>query len=127
MPIYESVCLKCGAYHEYISRVSSCHETPLCCGQKTDKRILSSPAGIVDIPSYQSPASGKWITSRAERREDFKRTETREWEGLDSEKRESNRQKEYQEEAADKALDHTVRQAWADLSPRKKAQALSIK
>lgn len=99
----------------------------MCCGEKTDKRILSSPAGIVDIPAYQSPASGKWITSRAERREDFKRTQTREWEGMDSEKREAERQKKYQEEAQDKALDHTVRQAWADLPPSKKAKALAIK
>jgi hypothetical protein len=27
----------------------------------------------VDIPAYVSPASGKWINSRAERREDLRR------------------------------------------------------
>lgn len=124
MPVYESVCLKCGAYHEYIRPVSQCLDTPECCGAKTDKRILSSPMGMVDIPAYESPASGKWITSRAERREDFKRTGCRPWEGMEAERQEAERQKKYAEEAEDKALDHAVRSAWAELSPAKKAQAL---
>lgn len=80
--------------------------------------------GIVDIPAYESPASGKWITSRAERREDFKRTGTREWAGMESERKEAAQQKKYDEIAQDKAIDHTVRTAWAELSPSKKAMAL---
>ena len=127
MPIYESVCTLCGNKHEYFSHVNDCHITPLCCDSSTEKRIFSSPVGIVDIPAYQSPASGKWITSRSQRREDFKRTQTREWEGMQSEKSEVSRQNKYQEEAQDKALDHTVRQAWADLPQSKKKAALSVK
>ena len=123
--IYESVCMECGKYFEYIKPAAQCKESPFCCGFQTRKVILSAPMGIVDIPAYESPASGKMITSRAERREDFKRTGTREWEGAESERREAERQKKYNEEKQDKALDHTVRKAWADLPPSKKAAALA--
>lgn len=125
MPIYESLCLKCGTSHEYIRTVSNCMDTPVCCGTPTDKRIFSAPSGIVDIPAYESPATGKWITSRSERREDLKRAGCREWEGMDSERKEAARQKQYLEEKQDKALDETVRKAWAQLPPSKKAAALA--
>lgn len=125
MPVYESVCLKCGKYHEYIRTVSNCLDTPECCGEKTDKRILSAPMGIVDIPAYESPATGKWITSRSERKEDLRRSGCREWEGMETEKQEAERRKQYEEAEQDKALDHSVRQAWADLPPSKKAEALA--
>lgn len=125
MPIYEAVCMDCGKYHEYVRKADHCHETPFCCGVQTRKVILSAPMGIVDIPAYESPATGKMITSRAERREDLKRSGCREWEGIESERRESERQKKYQEEKQEAALDRTVRQAWADLPPSKKAAALA--
>lgn len=127
MPEYESVCLKCGKYHTYIARMSDSHNTPDCCGVKTDKRILTAPMGIMDYQpweAYESPASGKMITSKAERAKDFKATGTRPWEGLETEKQEAARQKAYTEADEDKKLDATVRQAWANLSPTKKAQAL---
>ena len=127
MPTYEAICLNCGAYHEYIREVAKCLDTPVCCGEPSEKRILSSPMGIVDIPAYESPASGKWITSRSERREDFKRTGTRPWEGMRDERLEAERQKKYAEEKFDAALDNTVRTAWANLSPSKKAAALAAK
>jgi hypothetical protein len=125
MPHYESSCDQCGAYHTYYARVVDCLTTPECCGLKTVKRIFSAPAGVMDIPAYESPASGKWITSRAERREDFKRTNTREWEGMANERQESERKKQYEEVKEDQSLEKTVRQAWANLSPSKKAQALA--
>ena len=127
MPTYNAVCRECNEVHEYYSSIAECHATPYCCGNRTEKRILTAPAGFADIPSYESPASGKWITSRAERREDFKRTNTREWEGMASEKYESARQMKYKEEAQDKALDHTVRKAFAELPPSKKKSILELK
>lgn len=125
MPIYEAVCTKCGAYHEYIRPVANYLDTPECCGVKTEKRLISAPMAIVDIPAYESPASGKWITSRSERREDFKRTGCRPWEGMAAERQEADKQKAYIEAEQDKALDHTVRKAWADLPDSKKQAALA--
>ena len=107
--IYESVCPKCGAYHEYVRPVAQYLDTPVCCGVKTEKRILSAPFSIVDIPAYESPASGKLINSRKQRADDFKRTGTRPWEGMAEEKREAQRQAQYAEEKQDKALEHTIR------------------
>lgn len=123
--IYEAVCKQCGQHYEYIRKIAECHITPICCDAPTQKVILTAPMGIVDIPAYESPASGKWITSRAERREDFKRTGTREYEGIESERKEAERQRKYEEDRQDKALEHTVRKAWADLPPSKKAAALA--
>jgi hypothetical protein len=125
MPIYESVCMKCGGYHEYIATISNCLDTPICCDTKTEKRIFSSPMGMVDIPAYESPATGKWITSRSERREDLKRSGCREWEGADVERKESAKIKAANEAKQDAALEHTVRKAWQDLPPSKKAAALA--
>jgi hypothetical protein len=125
MPIYEAVCMKCGDYHEYVATIANCLDTPICCDTKTEKRILSSPMGIVDIPAYESPATGKWITSRSERREDLKRSGCREWEGIATERQESEKRKEEDAKKADAALDHTVRKAWQDLPQSKKAAALA--
>jgi hypothetical protein len=127
IPKYESICYKCGKYHEYITTVSDRNNTPLCCGEATTKSILSAPVGIMDFQPwqpYESPASGKMITSKAERRADFKATKTREWEGMETERQEQARQKAYEEADNDKKLDAAVGAAWASLSPQKKAMAL---
>lgn len=128
MPVYEAVCLKCGGYHEYIRPVAQCRDTPECCGAKTDKRLLSAPMMRADIQpwdAYQSPATGKMITSYAQRRADMKAAGCRDWEGMESEKQHAQRQKQYAEAEQDAKLDTTVRTAWAQLSPEKKAAALA--
>ena len=77
MPIFESKCDKCGTIHEYVRPVSQYLDTPDCCGQKTVKGIFTAPYGLVDIPAYVSPVSGRLINSRSERKEDLKRTGSR--------------------------------------------------
>lgn len=127
MPKYEAACLKCGKYHEYISRVANCAETPICCGTPTQKVIFTPPMGIVDIApwdAYESPSTGKMITSKAERNADMKASNTRPWEGMETERQEAARIKAYEEAENDKKLDVAVRTAWAQLSPEKKALAL---
>lgn len=128
MPTYQAVCMKCGKYHEYIRRVSQSDDSPECCGTKTEKRILSAPMAHMDIQpwdAYESPASGKLITSYAQRREDMARTGCRDWEGRASEERQAARVRQYDEQKQDQALDTTVRTVWANLSPEKKAAALA--
>jgi len=128
MPVFEAVCLKCGKYHEYIRPVSQYLDTPECCGAKTDKRLLSAPMMRADIQpwdAYQSPATGKMITSYAQRRADMKAAGCRDWEGMANEKQHAQRQKQYAEAEQDAKLDTTVRTAWAQLSPEKKAAALA--
>ena len=127
--IYEAVCKKCRSYHEYVKSVAECLDTPICCGEKTQKVIFSSPSVQFDVQpweSFVSPATGKMITSKAQRKEDMRESGCRDWEGLDSEKNEAARQKKYEEQKQDEALDKAVRTAWAQLPPSKKAQLLSI-
>ena len=128
MPIYEAVCMACGKYHTYIRKAADYLDTPECCGNKTEKRLLTAPMARMDIqPSdaYISPATGKLITSYAERREDMKASGCRDFEGRASEERQAARIREYDEIKQEAALDNTVRTAWAQLSPEKKAKALS--
>ena len=127
MPIYEAVCKKCGKYHEYVAKVADCMNSPVCCDEQTQKVIFTAPMGQFDIQpweGYESPATGKWITSKAERKEDMKASKTRQWEGMETEKQEAARHKMYDEAEQDKKLDVAVRTAWAQLSPEKKALAL---
>jgi predicted nucleic acid-binding Zn ribbon protein len=51
MPTYQSICLKCNTRHEYIAQMRHAHETPLCCGQITEKRIFDAPMGVMDYPA----------------------------------------------------------------------------
>lgn len=120
--------MKCGSYHEYIRSVSQRDDTPECCAQKTEKRLLSAPMMRADIApwdAYESPATGKTISSYAQRREDMARAGCRDWEGMDAEKKQSQRLKQYQEQASDAKLDTAVRTAWAQLPPEKRAAALA--
>lgn len=82
-------------------------------------------AAVYVMPGYLSPASNRWIETPRQRREDFKATGTREWEGMANERQHSDRQKQYADDRFDKALDHTVRSAWANLPEAKKQQALA--
>jgi hypothetical protein len=100
----------------------------VCCGKSTDKRILTPPTNVLDIQpwdAFVSPATGKVISSKTQRKEDMKASGCRDWEGMESEKRMSARAKQYDDEALDKKIDATVRTAWANLSPEQKSAALS--
>lgn len=82
-------------------------------------------AAVYVMPGYESPATGKWIETPRQRREDFKASGTREWEGMANERQESDRQKQYEEQRQDAALDHAVRTAWQHMPDAKKQQALT--
>lgn len=128
MPTYQASCNKCGAYHEYIKPVAQYLDTPECCGQKTEKRLFTAPMMRADIApwdAYESPATGKPITSYAQRREDMKASGCRDWEGKAAETENAARQNKYREDVTDAAIEKTVRTAWANLSTEKKAMALA--
>lgn len=126
MPTYESECPQCGKRLEYIRSVSECELTPTCdeCGLITKKCIFTAPSMWMDIApweGYQSPTSGKYITSKAERREDLAKSKCRPWEGIEQEKKEAARKKQYQREALDKQADKAVEKAWQQVPESIKA------
>lgn len=123
MPVYEARCNICNSVQDYYRPVADCMNTPECCGQKTQKVILTPSMGIVDIPAYVSPVSGKMINSRSERREDLKRSNCREWEGMDQEVKVAQERKRIEEKAEDKKLEQAAVAAWNQLAPEKR-QAL---
>ena len=124
MPIYEAKCLTCGREEDYFRPVAQYLDTPECCGYKMEK-LISAPNLSPDIANwdtYVSPATGKTISSKAQRRADMKASGCRDWEGMESEKKQAARNKEYDEVKQDKKLDESVRTAYAQLPSEKKAQ-----
>lgn len=85
----------------------------------------SAPGLILDLQpweAYESPASGKMITSRKERREDMARTNSRPWEGMAVEKQEADRQRAYQEQRSDARLHEAVARSFYQLDPKKRRE-----
>ena len=86
-----------------------------------EKVILTPPFGVVDIPAYVSPVTGKLIGSRSERREDLKRTGSREWEGMEQETKVAQERAKAEEKAQDAKLEESVVAAWNQLPSEKRA------
>ena len=86
-----------------------------------EKVILTAPFGQVDIPAYVSPVTGKLIGSRSERREDLKRTGSREWEGMEQETKVAQERVKAEEKAQDAKLEESVVAAWSQLPSEKRA------
>lgn len=120
MPVYECMCPKCGTVQDYVRPVSQYMDTPECCGAKTRKVILTAPTGIVDIPAYVSPTTGKLIDSRSKRREDLKASGCREWEGIDQEKKVAQERVARDEKQADAAIESAAVAAWNSLPSEKR-------
>lgn len=90
-----------------------------------EKQGGRAPGLILDLQpweAYESPASGKLITSRKERREDMARTNSRPWEGLAVEKQEADRQRAYQEQRNDARLHEAVARSFYQLDPKKRRE-----
>lgn len=86
-----------------------------------------APDLMLDIQpweAYESPASGKMITSRKERREDMARTNSRPWEGLSVEKQEAQRRKQYEEQRNDARLHEAASRAFYQMDPRKRRELM---
>lgn len=84
-----------------------------------------APGLVLDVQpwdAYESPASGRMITSRKERREDMARTNSRPWEGLAVEKQEADRQRAYQEQRSDARLHEAVARSYYQMDPKKRRE-----
>lgn len=72
MPFYDYQCIVCANKVPHYRKIADRDDFPSHCDTPM-KRVLTAPAFQVDIPAYVSPASGKVINSRAQRREDLLR------------------------------------------------------
>jgi putative FmdB family regulatory protein len=127
MPVYEVECTACQKEGEFVAKISDRDITPSCshCGAPT-KRIISAVRGFVYFPAaggqgYVSPTSGKYIDTKRARVEDLKRSGCRPYEGFEQEKKEAARQVAHEEKKADAKLEESVRKAYYELPPEKRA------
>lgn len=81
MPLYAIKCKDCSAEEQIFRKIAERDSLPPCyvCGGDVE-RLIQAPAVVPDIPHYVSPATGRLITSRAERREDLKASGSIAWE-----------------------------------------------
>lgn len=116
MPLYENECRKCGATGTYFQTIAKCKRSPKCekCGGRT-KQIISAVRGFGDIAEYVSPATGRVVRGRRERREDLERSGCRPYEGLDSEAREAKKVRAEKEKKLEAKLDDVLGRTIEDL------------
>jgi len=74
VPVYEHLCEKGHKFDRYL-KLAELDAYQFCeCGSAA-KRLISPVMFSIDatnFPSYQSPTTGRWITSKTQRREDMK-------------------------------------------------------
>ena len=73
MPLYNLICENGHKFDRFI-KLANLDEPQTCeCNAKAT-RMLSTPMFSIDatnFPAYQSPSTGRWITSKSQRREDM--------------------------------------------------------
>jgi hypothetical protein len=119
--IYEARCNVCGKIHEYVRKAVDYLDTPECCGEKTEKVILTPVMGYCENIHYQSPITGLPITTKQQRIEDLKRSNSRPWEGMEQETKAAQQRAKEEEKQADAKLEEAVVGAWNQLAPEKRA------
>jgi len=89
---------------------------------------MTAPNLSLDIApwdAYESPTTGKMITSKAARKIDLAESSCRPYEGLEQERKEAKRQSEYKAEAEDKELTKTIEQSFRELPESLKAATIA--
>jgi len=105
VPVYEYLC-DAGHNFDRVLRLAEYDTPQTCeCGAAATRQISASMFAV-DIPAYQSPVTGRWINSRAERREDLKRTSCVEYEPSMKDHAEKARQRE--DADLEKKMEETV-------------------
>lgn len=112
MPLYDYRCPK-GHEFDFVAPMSESSQPRTCpCGEVAS-RIIKPVRVFGDIEPYISPASGRLITSKRERVEDFRRTGTREYEL--GEKEDMLRRKASIEQEIDNKVDDIVMRTAAEV------------
>ena len=73
MPIYSYECSQCKEISNAFRKIDDRHNGPVCCGIETKLKIMPTMINF-DMPNwerYESPVSGKLITSYKERKADM--------------------------------------------------------
>ena len=88
--------------------------------EKTPTERVASHYVVNDLPDYQSPIDDHVVHGRAGRREDFKRTQCRPYEGREQEEKEAARSRDYDDQKLDRRIDESAHRAYAQMHPDKR-------
>lgn len=122
MPIYSHLCSKGHKFDLYL-KLAQLDDPQNCkCGESA-KRLISAPYVHVDFPAYVSPTTGKYITSRTQRREDLKVSNCVEYEP--SLKEEKDRRVREDELKLEKTIDEHVEKTIFEMPSDKRDKLVS--
>ena len=106
-PLYAYAC-SCGRTFDAYLPLSRYDEPQTCeCGKRAQK-VLGLNYIQAAFDPYVSPASGKVINGPRARRYDMDSTNTRPWEGLQSELKEADKRKNYADQKLEKTIENHV-------------------
>lgn len=71
MPIYETICKKCGQKDTVFRKIVEYNNLPECCGEMVS-RVISAPFVPQEFRPYRSMIDGRMITDRGEHRRHLK-------------------------------------------------------
>lgn len=124
MPSYEYQCPN-GHITDAVRPIDARRDPLRCeCGELAEM-IISAPQGRVMFPAaggheYISPASGRYISTARERRDDLARTNCRPYEGYESESKAAAARRAADEKKSDAKLHENVSRAFYQLPPSKR-------
>lgn len=118
MPIYDYACAECGKTTTAYRSIANRNDGPECHG-KMEIRI-SPVRGYVENIRYQSPIDNRPITSKRQRNDDLARNGCRPWEGIEQERKQASRNKEYEAQKFERSVEKWAGEAYHAMSPEKK-------
>lgn len=119
MPTYRYRCEVCKNEQDAVRRVADRDDAPVCHEPMT--RIFCAPRIYIPMEiNYKSPIDDRIISGKRARQDDLRRSGSRPWEGLESERREAARQEQYREQAADASLERAAAETLHQLPPSKR-------
>lgn len=71
MPLYQTRCNSCHVENQVFRKIDDRDDLPGCACGGVPSRVISAPTVKTDIEPYQSPSTGKWVSSRAGQRQDL--------------------------------------------------------
>ncbi|HXP64506.1 MAG TPA: hypothetical protein VN815_03445 [Steroidobacteraceae bacterium] len=117
MPVYSFQCTCCQAVETVFRKIAERHDAPKCHGPML--RIVEAPAVQTDLPGYTSPIDGRWVEGRRARVEDLKRNNCREWEGMDTERKEAIKRAAAADAVFEKQTEAAVHETFNNMSAEK--------
>lgn len=109
MPLHDYTCT-CGNYERKFCKMADLPLPQICeCGRDMQRRILA-PMVQGDIPAYESPVDGRYISGRAARRDDLLRHNCVEYEPSlgEHQRRRTAESEQKLEDAVEETLDSEI-------------------